>query len=113
VLAGCQSTRLKDNNTAKATTVYEAASKALSMGFTNNLILVGSKELEHMWSNKYPHSWKLHPIFEDLHHLKLHNGMQLTIKAVPHIILTDTKNLALTSSHHFVTVFSSSLNLNM
>uniref|UniRef100_A0A2N9GK30 Integrase catalytic domain-containing protein n=1 Tax=Fagus sylvatica TaxID=28930 RepID=A0A2N9GK30_FAGSY len=73
VLAGCQSTRLKDNNTAKATTVYEAASKALSMGFTNNLILVGSKELEHMWSNKYPHSWKLHPIFEDLHHLKLHN----------------------------------------
>uniref|UniRef100_A0A2N9IBS9 Reverse transcriptase zinc-binding domain-containing protein n=1 Tax=Fagus sylvatica TaxID=28930 RepID=A0A2N9IBS9_FAGSY len=56
VLAGCQSTRLKDNNIAKATAVYEAASKALSLGFTNILILVGSKELKHMWGNKYPHS---------------------------------------------------------
>ena len=63
-----------------------------------------------MWNNNQLHNWKLHPIFEDLHHLKLHSGMQLTIKAVPNLILAETKQMALAASHHFVSIYSSSSN---
>ena len=52
LLTGCKSTRLKDNKSAKVTAVQEAVLKAVSLGFTNIIILVGSKELEFLWYNK-------------------------------------------------------------
>ena len=113
VLAGCQSIRLKDNKIAKTTSVYEVASKAVSLGFTNIIILVDNKELENMWNNNYPHTGQLHPIFEDLLQLKLQGGMQLSIKAVPHLILAETKEMALAACNHFVNVSSISSGLCM
>ena len=112
-LVGCQSTRLMHNKVAKLMAIYEAATTTISLGYTNIIMLVDSKELEILWTtNSFP-NWQLQPIFEDLLYLKLHRNLLLTIKLVPKPFLADTKALVSVACNHFVNVSSTSLNSNL
>jgi ribonuclease HI len=113
LLVGCQSTRLMHNTEAKFMAVYEAASTAISLGYTNIITLVDNKELEKLWNSDSHPNWKLQTIFEDLCYLKLHRNLLLTIKSVPKSLLVDTKALVSVASNHFVNVSSTSLNSNL
>uniref|UniRef100_A0A2N9FJC4 laccase n=1 Tax=Fagus sylvatica TaxID=28930 RepID=A0A2N9FJC4_FAGSY len=111
LLVGCQSTRLMHNTEAKFMAVYEAASTAISLGYTNIITLVDNKELEKLWNSDSHPNWKLQTIFEDLCYLKLHRNLLLTIKSVPKSLLVDTKALVSVASNHFVNVSKSSYKL--
>lgn len=98
LFAGCQSTRLQDNRTTRATTIQEATIKVVSLGFTKIIILVGSKDMENMWKGRTQYSWQLSPFFEDLKYLKQHHELQLHIKTSYRLILSEAHAMAIEAS---------------
>lgn len=104
IFAGCQSTRNRDINVTKATSIREAVLTACILGFRKLIVLTSAKNMEYIWESNTHCSWHLKSIFEDLHYLQHNYNLQLQIQATPPIILQEASSKAAKASKFFVNV---------
>jgi hypothetical protein len=101
-LLGCQSLRIGDSTMAKLAAIREASSLASSLGFRSCIIVTAVKGIEAMWMNVKKINWQLTTIFEDLKCIQQTHGLQMHIKTVPHIIISEATVLATQTSWQFL-----------
>jgi hypothetical protein len=98
----CQSLRIGDSTMAKLAAIREASSLASSMGFRSFIIFTAVKGIEAMWMNTKKINWQLTTIFEDLKCIQQTHGLQMHIKTVPHLIISEATLLATQASRQFL-----------